>query len=510
MTSNEEASTTPPTEKSFDEIAKQSQAHTHAAPHDLLDAVEAGTVETDGPKYMRGLTGRLERLMGVEARGIERVPESARPEKTAFSDFVVARYTMGWWPSKLPVLLNMVIMLGYGLVDCLIAGQNLSAVAGGSMTVIVGTIIAAAISLVVALFGIKLFHIYERYAFIPQLLVLFILVGVAGPKFNAGSATSGPNDVAVADRVSFFFLCAFAPLAWSPAACDFFVYFPPTSSRWEVFGSTLLGLSVSSFFMVLLGVVLASGALVNTDWSDAYEVSAGALITETLKPLGTFGNFCAVVLSLGLIANNIPGTYSAALGFQLLGRGFRMVPRFIWVIVSVLIYTVCACAGRNHLFDIFEDFLALMGYWTIMWTTMTLEEELIFRRKVGYNWEDWNKPSLLPIGIAALVAFCIGWVGAVLCMWQVYFTGPIAKLVGDGIDLGFPVSAAWTGIYPGIGTIAITDVIILRGYIYEEAPVAYSCVNRLVFPRLIDNHKSYSGFVKSQIEPKASWFSVPH
>ena len=171
--------------------------------------------------------------------------------------------------------------------------------------------------------------------------------------------------------------------------------------------------------MVLLGVVLASGALVNTDWSDAYEVSAGALITETLKPLGTFGNFCAVVLSLGLIANNIPGTYSAALGFQLLGRGFRMVPRFIWVIVSVLIYTVCACAGRNHLFDIFEDFLALMGYWTIMWTTMTLEEELIFRRKVGYNWEDWNKPSLLPIGIAALVAFCIGWVGAVLCMWQV-------------------------------------------------------------------------------------------
>ena len=54
----------------------------------MLDAVEAGTVETDGPKYMRGLTGRLERLMGVEARGIERVPESARPEKTAFSDFV--------------------------------------------------------------------------------------------------------------------------------------------------------------------------------------------------------------------------------------------------------------------------------------------------------------------------------------------------------------------------------------------------------------------------------------
>lgn len=370
----------------------------------------------------------------------------------------------------------MVIMLGYGLVDCLIAGQLLSAVANGSMTVIVGTIIAAIISLVVALFGIKLFHTYERYAFIPQILVLFILIGVAGPKFNASSATVGPSEVAVADRyatplcfrsiryftpdmilftngsccrVSFFFLAASAPLAWSPAACDFFVYFPPSCNRWKVFGSTLLGLGLSSVIMVLIGVGLGSGALANSEWADAYDVSAGALVVQALRPLGSFGDFCAVILSLGLIANNIPGTYSAALCFQLLGRWFRRVPRWFWVIVSVIIYTVCACAGRNQLFAIFEDFLALMGYWTIMWCTMTLEEEHIFRRKIGYNWSDWNKPSKLPLGVAAFTAFCIGWVGAVLCMYQVYFIGPIAKMVGDGIDLGFPVAAAWTGLcYP--------------------------------------------------------------
>lgn len=88
---------------------------------------------------------------------------------------------MGWWPSRICVLLNIVIMLGYGLVDTLIAGQILSAVNGQGLTVIVGVIIAAIISLVICLFGMKLFHQYERYAFIPQLLVLFILIGVAGP-----------------------------------------------------------------------------------------------------------------------------------------------------------------------------------------------------------------------------------------------------------------------------------------------------------------------------------------
>jgi purine-cytosine permease-like protein len=113
---------------------------------------------------------------------------------------VVARYTMGWWPSKLCVLLNIVIMLGYGLVDCLLTGQVLSAVADGNMTVIVGTIIAALVSLVIALFGIKLFHTYERYAFIPQILVCFVLIGVAGPKFNASSQSSGDPAVLSADK----------------------------------------------------------------------------------------------------------------------------------------------------------------------------------------------------------------------------------------------------------------------------------------------------------------------
>jgi len=79
---------------------------------------------------------------------------------------VIARSTMGGWPLRLCVLLNIVIMLGYGLIDILIAGQILSAVNGGGLTVIVGVIVSAIISLVVVVFGIRLFHTYERYAFL--------------------------------------------------------------------------------------------------------------------------------------------------------------------------------------------------------------------------------------------------------------------------------------------------------------------------------------------------------
>lgn len=70
---------------------------------------------------------------------------------------------MGYWPSKLCALLNIVIMLGYGMIDCLVGGQLLSAVADGQLTVVVGIIINAVITWVVVVFGMSIFHLYERY-----------------------------------------------------------------------------------------------------------------------------------------------------------------------------------------------------------------------------------------------------------------------------------------------------------------------------------------------------------
>ena len=71
---------------------------------------------------------------------------------------------MGYWPSKICTLLNIVIMLGYGMIDCLVGGQVLSAVADGKLTVIVGIVIIAVITFIVVVFGMSVFQTYERYA----------------------------------------------------------------------------------------------------------------------------------------------------------------------------------------------------------------------------------------------------------------------------------------------------------------------------------------------------------
>ncbi|KAJ5128304.1 hypothetical protein N7526_006470 [Penicillium atrosanguineum] len=482
-------------------------------PDHEISVIEAGVAKevSEPQNLLQRWVVYLEQKFGMEARGIDRVPEELRGTKTSLMDYcqmalvwfssnctaasiaigllgpkvfgiglsdglvlsvfatmlaalavgyistfgpasgnrtmVIIRYTMGWWPSRICVLLNLVIMLGWGLVDVLITGQILTAIDGGGMTVIVGVVVASLVSLLVVVFGIGVFHTFERYAWVPQLMVMFILIGLAGPLFKTDAMTTGSsNEVKNADRMSFFFLVFSGSLTWAPAGADFYVYFSPNATRWKVCLSATLGLGISTAFTTMLGVGIGTGTASNPNWANAYDQSTGALLVEIFRPLDRFGSFCSVILALGLIANNVAGTYSAALSFQLLGRWFAQIPRLIWTVVGVMIYTVLACVGRNSFYDVFENFLALMGYWVAIWITLTLEEEFIFRRKAGYDWTAWNSPKLLPIGLAALAAFLVGWAGAILGMNQTYFTGPIGNLVGGGIDFGIPLGASWSGI----------------------------------------------------------------
>ncbi|KAJ5432658.1 uncharacterized protein N7458_011814 [Penicillium daleae] len=363
---------------------------------------------------------------------------------------VIARYFMGYYPSKIACLLNIIIMLGYGMIDCVVGGQVLSAVAGGRMTVVVGIIIIAIVTWVVVLFGMRLFHIYERWAWIPQIIAVFVLVGSAGPKFDTSIASTGSSQTIAGNRLSFFSLCLSASVAWAPAGADFYVYFPPTTLKWKTFLMTFLGVGLSLTFANLMGVGLASGTVTHATWEDAYNTSSGALILAGYDGLGGFGKFMGVLVALGLIANNIPGTYSASLGFQIMGRNLARLPRWFYSCVGVVIYTACALGGRNNLYDIFDNWLALMGYWVTIYLTIAIEEHLIYRRSLGFDWDAWADPSKLPVGIAALLAFLIGWAGAIVSMDQVWFVGPIAKMVGDdGSDLGIWVGVSWAMLaYP--------------------------------------------------------------
>ena len=83
----------------------------------------------------------------------------------------------------------------------------------------------------------------------------------------------------------------------------------------------------------------------------------------------------------------------------------------------------------------------VIGYWSTIFAAIVLTEHFLFRKNSfdSYRIEDWDKPSKLPIGIAALLSFLGGFGIVIPSMSQVWYTGPIAK-AGTG-DIGLLTGA---------------------------------------------------------------------
>lgn len=71
---------------------------------------------------------------------------------------------MGFNPSKFCCCLNVLTNLGYGMMSAMVGGQLLSQMTDGAVSVVIGIIIVALVSLVVATFGMHIFQFYERYS----------------------------------------------------------------------------------------------------------------------------------------------------------------------------------------------------------------------------------------------------------------------------------------------------------------------------------------------------------
>lgn len=256
----------------------------------------------------------------------------------------------------------------------------------------------------------------SRYAWIAQLITLCIILGSAGPRFDFATSSTGTPQKINGNRLAFVSLCLSSSLSWLPVAADYFVNYPPTLGRWTTWMVTTVGAFLAMTFTHLLGIGLGSGVAHTQKWSTIYDGTAGSLLMFGYDRLGAFGKFCAFINTLSVVSNNAPGSYSMSMNFQMLGDVWLKVPRPVFTSLSTVIYTACAIGGRDSLYEVFSNFLPLICYWTIIWFTIVLEQDLLFNRGTGYDWSAWNDRKRLPSGFAASLAFLIGWAGAIVGM----------------------------------------------------------------------------------------------
>ncbi|KAL4064121.1 permease for cytosine/purines, uracil, thiamine, allantoin-domain-containing protein [Scleroderma yunnanense] len=306
--------------------------------------------------------------------------------KTGLRTMIITRYSSGYVGCTLYSILNIITQLGFATTAVILGGQTLASVSSHGVPLVVGIIIIGICCLIPCFVGYNMVHIYERYAWMVTFFIMCCLWGLggkAGFDVNAQESMEKTGRALAGDVLSFGAIVFGSFSGWAPVAADYNVRLPADTSSLRVFTLTWFGLYIPICFTSILGAALVT--ITDPAYIAAFgpDGSTGGLIAQVLSPWGAGGRFLLVLLAFSCIANNIPNTYSAALSIQALGRPLAAVPRFLWVVFIFLVYTIAGVAGREHFSAILSNFLSILSYWTAFFILIVAEEHFIFRRRNG-------------------------------------------------------------------------------------------------------------------------------
>lgn len=392
--------------------------------------------------------------------------------KSGCRQMVTARFLFGQWGVKFVALICIIGGIGWSVVNCVVGGQILLAISGTELSV--GIVVITVASLVIGVLGIRVLLQFQTILAIPtNLAILLYYIVVCKRTGWISEANTMVNDLDLSTLtqtghfLSFFTVAYSVTATWGSCASDYYILFPDNTPSSQVFWVTYLGIAIPSNFAAVVGTMAGTIAYSYTPWADAYNTyGIGGLLAAGFEPWGKFGKFVVVIMFISLICNTVMNTYSCAFEFQLIDTKLAIVPRWMWATVISVIYLVLSLAGKEHLSTILGNVLPMLGYWISMYIVLLLEENLLFRNSFTrllhfnefdedsqyymYNWNNWNKPKNITLGLASAAAFCCGVGGAVLGMNQVYYIGVLARKIGaDGGDIGMWLCMGFTGVtYP--------------------------------------------------------------
>ncbi|KAK6612275.1 purine-cytosine permease [Botrytis cinerea] len=343
-------------------------------------------------------------------------------------------------PSKkgVPVaIFNCLACIGWSAVNVIVGAQLFNAV-NPRMPGWAGIIVIAAATFIITLFGYKIVHTYERYSWIPCLIIFLIVLGEFAHSGNFINTPMGIGKSETGACLSFAASIFGFSTGWTSYAADYTVYQPVDRSRKSIFLWTFTGLIFPLLFTEILGAAvataMASNGGDNVFMSNYINSGIGGLLSSVLVPhLEDSDNF-ASLSSLSLSSQTTVRTSIPCLS------PCKFFPRPLHA------YRV-SFGPSSEQSSIAQ--LPFPAYWLAIYEGIALSEHIFFKKGFqGYRPENHMDASRLPPGMAAMTAFLFGVMGAVLGMAQVWFTGPIGKFCGAeyGGDVGFELAFAFSSI----------------------------------------------------------------
>jgi nucleobase:cation symporter-1, NCS1 family len=359
------------------------------------------------------------------------------------SVFAISRAPFGPRGARVVSVFNWMTQVGYeteGLALVVLAGLVLAGKAGihTSTSLKIGLIVvAAAIQLVLPLFGHRAMLRVLRML-VPPFVVLFILLAIFTlPKAHLGSGS--PADFGTV-MIALALILSAGGYGWVMNASDYSRYLPPDAERRQIVWAVALGGYVPSTLLSLLGAAVATAVPSATDPISGLPQ---AFHSWFLIPYLIFVIF-------QLFAINSVDLYSSGLTLQAIIPGIR---RWQTVLIDTIVAgALTAVTVFSASFNTFiEDFLLFMIVWIAPWVAIYLTDWALRRGRydsrsllsgrAGIYWRDGGAH------VPGVVAQAIGMLAAASWLDTTVWKGPLSTAT-NGADFSVFMGALFgAGVY---------------------------------------------------------------
>ncbi|HEX6548232.1 MAG TPA: cytosine permease [Candidatus Dormibacteraeota bacterium] len=384
-------------------------------------------------------------IVGTLVGSVTHAVLSSMGPKLGVPQMVESRAGFGFAGNFLPAVLNFLTAnIGWFIVNSVSGAFALTALTNGALPFVVTFTIIVIAQVAVAFFGHNLVHVFERYAFVPLVIIFGLATIFTFTHFNAvGFNAKAP--LAFGGDFGAFMLTAGTALGyavgWNPYASDYTRYQPPTVNRTMVGFWAGFGVFLSCIVLELMGAALATVA--GTKWGPndiptAQMVNAmpSAIYYATL-----------VAIALGAVAANVLNIYSGSM--SLLTTAIKIpshIRRAVVAVVSGVLGLVIGIAFEANVGpgSKYEGFLLVITYWIGAWLGVVLTDYWMRRGQFG------NEALFYDAGYSNWAGSVAMVIGGAISIWlfasQSVYVGYVAFHVPQIGDITFVVGFVLTAV----------------------------------------------------------------
>jgi nucleobase:cation symporter-1, NCS1 family len=295
----------------------------------------------------------------------------------------------------LPGLLNWISTIGWDGINNLFGAYALTILIP-ALPFWLALLVVVVCQGALGIFGYEAIHLFEKWgALILGAMFVVLTISIAGQ-----ADTSLTDGFSGADQIGAFIamvaIVASFVLAWALYASDYSRYLPADTSTSRVFWYTLLGMTLASGWLEILGLLVAGKATGGESSQTIYDVlGSGSLIAA----------LAMVAIFIGTIAVNAMNDYTGSLSLQAAGLRVKRIYSAALVAVLGFLFTNFVLNTGDFATN-FTNFLLFISYWISPFVGVVLTDWWLRGRQADAN--SVVDFARLPTGTVAVVALVVG------------------------------------------------------------------------------------------------------